>query len=323
MLKVFTKILCLSILIGFACNESETSQISKIAEESSVSKSHGNADGGSISSRQENWSDSDNVYGLEIKEFSITVGPGQVNTGTVVVPSDYVIVGGGVQILDGNNHPNVFLTESRPDFGNNSWVASSKNHRYADSHSLLVTALGMKVCGNFDIRSGMQVFTSTSSLASHPSTSVSVPSNYSMIGGGAKVNYGSGYGNLLVSSYPSSLTTWTVESKDHYQSSQATITAYAIGINKDIYNWFDFALFSLQSYVSSGVSGASVYPNSGYLMTCPGSKITYNGNGRMMQEIFPGDELPVASTRSRDQSKGDSGYTTAYILSVKPTYCPW
>lgn len=61
--------------------------------------------------------------------------------------------------------------------------------------------------------------------------SVSVPSGYLAVGGGAEIsNYGSN-GALLTGSFPDmELTSWTAKSKDHLKPQYHTLTAYAIGL---------------------------------------------------------------------------------------------
>ena len=44
------------------------------------------------------------------------------------------------------------------------------------------------------------------------------------------MDYGTGPGNLLTSTYPENDHTWFASSKDHFKNSAATITAYAIGL---------------------------------------------------------------------------------------------
>jgi hypothetical protein len=55
-----------------------------------------------------------------------------------------------------------------------------------------------------------------------------------MVGGGALVDW-AGSGNLLTASYPQEdRARWTAKSKDHIMSSEAKITAYALGVKVTI-----------------------------------------------------------------------------------------
>lgn len=83
------------------------------------------------------------------------------------------------------------------------------------------------------LRSYISLNTKTSSKTAHPTTSVSVPTGYRMLGGGIKVDW-TGSGNLATMSKPSGTSSWAVKSKDHIESSPATVTAYVLGIKPEI-----------------------------------------------------------------------------------------
>ncbi|MGD0343059.1 MAG: hypothetical protein ABSA76_15265, partial [Bacteroidales bacterium] len=160
----------------------------------------------------------------------------------VGVPDGYVLVGGGAHAFDntGSNPitgAGAFLTESRPNGSLTYWKGSSKDHITADQHYLTVYAVGMKIDGvsAVDLRSQISLDSTVSSSANHPETEATVPQGYLLIGGGAFDNYGTGYGNMLVKSYPKNSTTWHVCGKDHRRTDPCTITAYAIGLNNISY----------------------------------------------------------------------------------------
>src|SRR5258708_7691079 len=60
----------------------------------------------------------------------------------------------------------------------------------------------------------LRTFIATSSTASHPEVRVIVPDDYLLISGGCRDNW-SGWGNLLVASYPESPNAWACIGKDH------------------------------------------------------------------------------------------------------------
>ena len=79
-----------------------------------------------------------------------------------------------------------------------------------------------------------KVFAKTSIPAQHPSVDVFVGDGYTLVGGGARIEYQEP-GNLLQQSYPiqgasGNWTGWRVYGKDCWVASMAKITAYAIGI---------------------------------------------------------------------------------------------
>ncbi|MCW5909604.1 MAG: hypothetical protein KIT62_00940 [Cyclobacteriaceae bacterium] len=326
-----SKIVIASLVSLFSCLNSSDEIIIVPTNEIDQINSKGN------SSARTQWTTYDEFNILEVKEFFTTIGPGQHNTGTLTIPSDYIIVGGGAMILDVANHPNAFITESRPDFANNAWVVSTKDHRFTDVHSVKIAAIGIKLL-NFSssqVRSYMQVFTNTSTTQAHPTISVTVPSDYQLIGGGARVNYGSGAGNLLTVSvgWPFG-NIWIAESKDHFISSPASITAYAIGIKKIIPNLYCNSGCDPGGFfdVSEGVSPIIYAPSGSSLATTPltgngwaissvGAAVGYSGAGRMLQEIFPGELSQVATSRSRDQSSASPGSMYVNVIRIKPHGC--
>jgi hypothetical protein len=71
----------------------------------------------------------------------------------------------------------------------------------------------------------------TSGVAAHPNQTVYLPPGCIITGGGARTNW-SGAGNLLTGSYPltGSIHGWAAEAKDHGESSPASVTVWAIGL---------------------------------------------------------------------------------------------
>src|SRR5262249_53982649 len=121
---------------------------------------------------------------------------------TATVGSGYVLTGGGAQAnwQDNGN----FLTASYPDLPANattatSWVASSKDHFVADVSTITAYAIGMKSTKGIPLTT--KIFTKVSASAALPSTSALVDSGYTLVGGGAKVNWEGGLGNLLIKSF--------------------------------------------------------------------------------------------------------------------------
>jgi hypothetical protein len=266
---------------------------------------------------------------IEIQRFEQTFIAGHLNRYSLTVPSDYVIVGGGAMIIDPASHPNAFLFESRPKLGTNEWYASSKDHGTSDIHQLSIVAIGMKVCGLTadQLRSHMSELSSTTNIPqSHNNVISGGPgTGYTMISGGAIVNYGTGYGNLLVSSYPDSNLGnpgWHVESKDHLHSSPATISTYTIWIETAFINGkLNISITHASTvYTSSGPSVNATW--TAPLFTTTGALGTYNGQGRMLQAIYPTDPgYPSIYVRNKDQQYGDSGNLTAYAITISGASC--
>lgn len=254
----------------------------------------------------------------EIKSFRYFTGKNSHNHVSVSIPSDFVVIGGGAAVYETTNSPSAFLTESRPDLANNAWSASSKDHLTSDPHYLQVDIIGLKILNQPS--SNVQVFTATSTVQAHPRITASVPSDYVMVGGGAFINYGTGQGNLLVSSYPSSPNTWYAEGKDSVLSSPATITAYAIGYRVGYLS--ATILASSPTQVSCGEDFANLLygvdtplPSDFVYLSCPGAQITYNV-GRTLKGYWPYGEHEATNAWSRDIKNCDSGFTTSYGIFI-------
>lgn len=175
---------------------------------------------------------------------------GQANTVTAYVAPDEVLVGGGGGVVNISTSAGAYLTGSFPlrtDTGNG-WCVQTKDHITPCSHSAFAYAVGMKLINNYGqvidkrvVADYVIYMSNTSAIAQHPSETVYIPSNYQLIGGGARVDFPFGffginpYGNLLTESMPvANVNGWRVSSKDHGYPSPTSITAFAIGIRSDI-----------------------------------------------------------------------------------------
>ena len=109
---------------------------------------------------------------------------------------------------------------------NDEWEARSKDHLTEDKALLEVFAIGI-----FDPNDIFETNISkvTSGVSAHPTAKCKVATGFTLVGGGAFVDW-KGSGNLLNASYPETIDTWAVESKDHQVSDPAAITCYAIGL---------------------------------------------------------------------------------------------
>jgi Putative binding domain, N-terminal/Viral BACON domain len=157
---------------------------------------------------------------------SSTSAPSGVPNITATLPQGYALTGGGAVV----NYSGwgQLLTASYPE-GIRSWTAKAKQHGPADAAPVTSIAIGIAPRNGFSMPVPV-IFQQRSTVASHPGTSISVDSGYTMTGGGAFADWHTN-GSLLVSSFPSDASTWTVSSKDHLPPGEATsIVAYAIGI---------------------------------------------------------------------------------------------
>jgi hypothetical protein len=248
---------------------------------------------------------------------------------SVGVPSGYVLVGGGAHAFDNTSSAPItgagaFLTESRPNGSLTLWKGRSKDHMVADAHYLSVYAIGMKIDGvtSAYLRSQISLDSTVSSTANHPTAQKSVPAGYLLIGGGAYDHY-TGYGNMLVKSYPKNSTTWSVEGKDHRRADACTITAYAIGINNISFanvGYLETEYIWEDNYVPYGYNLAETYLADNWGLTCPGGRTKYYNIGRMLISVRP--DIPSwgtydVSTWSSDNYYMDNGSDTAWAVRLR------
>ncbi|QSQ26458.1 peptidase M4 family protein [Pyxidicoccus parkwayensis] len=144
---------------------------------------------------------------------------------TATLPAGYVLAGGGVRV-NWSGWGNL-ATASAPS-GANAWRVRSKDHKEASPATAVAYAIGINssIPGVGTI--GNVVNSGTSSVVAHPSYSAGLSTGYALSGCGAFVNW-SGAGNLLWRIRPYNAGC-SVASKDHIDSSPASISGYAIGL---------------------------------------------------------------------------------------------
>lgn len=175
--------------------------------------------------------DPDDIW--EVKIFSETSKiPDSKPSGLAfILDGRYVLVGGGARVNwtgDGN-----LLTASFPHLsGTGEWIASSKDHDVSDAATITTYAIGLrsKLPG---VTLHPILAESHSSQQAYPSAEASPPSGYTMVAGGARVNW-TGNGNLLTASYPLDSNTWKARSKEHVHPDPATIDVRALGIKVSV-----------------------------------------------------------------------------------------
>lgn len=241
---------------------------------------------------------------------------GQHPTTYVDIPSDYVLIGGGAKVSNvGKN--GALLTQSYPSSDLTRWYGASKDHKKASNHKLEVFAVGLKLKGisRDQLKQYMVVTSSTSAKANHPATQANLPSGYTLIGGGAKVNW-TGDGSLLVKSIPNG-NAWAVSGKDHITKSPATVTAYAIGIKPNItsFGTLEISRESASKWVSQLGTEITQSIDSDWLISCPGGEATFAGKGRMLTILYP--DFRHVTIGSSDHLDKDSGNTILYMLKIR------
>jgi hypothetical protein len=174
----------------------------------------------------------DNLNIWEVKQFEANSSPGphpsaEVTLSTEFVAQGGVLVGGGADV--GGNK---LLTSCYPK-DKTTWAANATDPWNPGPGAMAVFAVGLR-CTVKDVVIAIDINRLTSRPANHPSETCSPGRDLVMTGGGALVDYATGPGNFLTSTYPENDQTWKVSSKDHGRESIATITAYAIGLKVSI-----------------------------------------------------------------------------------------
>lgn len=144
---------------------------------------------------------------------------------TVSVANGYTLVGGGANVLwSGSGN---LLVKNYP--SGSSWVASSKDHKRPSPASLIVYAIGIR--SRRGVRLDTKQIFEYNGPRGHNRKTVSAPTGYKVIGGGARVTTG-GTGNMLVDCFPytAALSSFTAYSKDHITPDAQFLVVYVIAV---------------------------------------------------------------------------------------------
>jgi hypothetical protein len=156
----------------------------------------------------------------------------------------------------------------------------------------------------------------------HNTMIAKVPDDYVLVGGGASVNYGSGWGALLVSSYPKdeALTTWEASSKEHRVGNPHALKVYAIGMKIDgvsrstLRN--SITCVSSKSVIASHPSMSVRLPD-GYQLLGGGARIENSDGGRgslLVASCFYGKYSWYAE--AKDHMESNPAAVQAYAIGI-------
>jgi vibriolysin len=246
------------------------------------------------------------------------------NTTTCSVDSDFVLIGGGAEIL-GESTPGALLTGSFPNLDKKTWTASSKDQRLASFHQLRAYAVGLKLAGvsALTLSNFVTVVSLRSTRSGHPSTSIGVPGGFNLIGGGARANW-STEGQLLTRSIPSG-SQWLAASKEHVVAESGTVDAFVIGITSGTIPGFgsiDVTVNQASTGVPTGYGTANRAVPAGWVLASIGGEAQYASAGRMLTDLIPFVDAPTdaaqgATVRSKDHEVQDAGTTSVYVVAIR------
>lgn len=265
------------------------------------------------------------VEPLSLKVFQVNAasssGPESV---LGAVETGYKILSVGAALLNQDSNNNQFLTNcymlyGQPPF---QWISSGKSVHKSTSATLASYAIA--VYDPDDLLDVRFFGGDVSSFSGTPSISQSVGNGYLITGGGISTDPENDYGLMLIASYPSSTTTWSVYAAQHSKGCSGTVTAYAIGIK-----WNDPtdkpALATHIMSATSAPSGApwetvGVGPNDtlvgGGARVEDSSSPSYN---IMLQDSYPSGSgaQAVWSVQGHDCETSASNPITAYAIGLQ------
>jgi len=231
------------------------------------------------------------------------------NNFPITVPEGYVVIGGGAVgcYTDGN-----YLVASYPSTDLTTWYVSTKDQIEADACEIVGYAIGMSVEGltSAQLASYISVTQSNSAVAQYPSVSVSVPANYTLLGGGYNTNYGTGNGVIATAIYPASATSMQFNAKSQGNpEDQVSATVYAIGILTQIPGVGTIkSAPSDTTSVSNEEFPTNVLANltTGYALTGCGAQDVWSGAGNLLYALYPTYLIGAGSGTCSASAKDDT-----------------
>lgn len=231
----------------------------------------------------------------------------------VYVPRGWKVVSGGADVryygvgqLLAKSYP---LVSGSTPIG---WMVESKDHLTSDPGQIQAFAIAIWDPSNvWDVR----IATSTSGVAAHPIATATLPYGYILVGGGADVRYIEP-GNMLVDSYPSSSSSWTGSSKDHFESAPSRIVTYAIGIKHRNGGQLFYRTKS-QRFGPRQHPYGTIFSTRGWSFIGGGASVSRGGLGNMIVRLIPSRDGKQFYAYSKDHLEPDSRYLTVYGIEVE------
>jgi hypothetical protein len=251
------------------------------------------------------------------------------------VDMDMVVIGGGVV---GNDSVGKLLTASYPNSDLSSWIVGAKDHIHSDLSPITGYAIGLRIyypnglaMNRMDMMPFLHLTSETSPVMPHPHAFAKMWPICHLVGGGFQVNW-SGAGNLATASFPTvsqGLGGWQVKSKDHVLESQASITAYAIGLETAIVftDEVSYTVDRTWGYKPSAPAphpASSVTLDPGFLVTGGGANVQWEhtfGAGNLLWKLEPfGDEQTQEQgfrVASKDHDVSNPCEIDAYAIGIR------
>lgn len=243
---------------------------------------------------------------------------------TVAAPAGTVILGGGAYVdwesgpCAPSNPQGNMLTAMYPNDNGTLWTVAAKDHAIVNNATIIAYCIVARMKDGTPIASrDYKVVNATSNVAAHPTLQVNLPSEFTVVGGGARVNY-NGVGNMLYASYPASgLDGWVGSAKDHVYSDPATITVWAIGLRESFLGENGMSVSSSNATSSPAFNHPSeTFVISDFYLTGVGARVNWSGAGNLLTACFPRDRQTVV-VKGKDHLQADPSTITAYAVGFR------
>ncbi len=204
------------------------------------------------------------------------------------------------------------------------WAAAANITGSAAGAIDAVTVFGVALLdpgGEYDL---LYVLNSSCAPANHPTCSATLPSGWTLVGGGAIDRGGGGASvarNVLTESRPTDdVRGWRVSGKDHIAASVAAVSAVAVGVRRRDGRPLTFEVRVARARTSRAVSwpDASVAAEAGGVLLCGGARAVYSGAGQLLVASAPSARGSSWSAHSKDSQVVDVSVVDAYVLYGVP-----
>jgi hypothetical protein len=262
---------------------------------------------------------------------------------TIATISDtnYVLIGGGCQVINPQIDPGALLTASYPAQGRNNYICESKDQNWVNAHYLNAYAIGLRISGISPsrLRSLIQYAGAKSAYGTGKQTAIAeVPSQYIgnvvVLGGGGYTLY-TGNGALLSASMPNLLQSaysWVVSARDNKVYDSHMVGAFILYMPNKIFtddgttvSKYDYWSFNMCPSHSNSIDGTGFQSGSltvgpaGTLLVGFGAESADLLNSRFLTAEYPWEDAQGQhiTAASKNQTTTSNGGLTIYSIGLQ------
>lgn len=268
---------------------------------------------------------------------------------TVVVPPDFIAVGGGVEgaewpsgVLVASSHHDLGASSYSPQF----WSTGVQSNVPTQVGADTAWGIGLKIEGikNATLQQIVQFPASISQIANHPTVTltenITYPQATAIIGGGVMTQpaASTSAAQYVTESAPQTwqqcyqngtfeqlISGWTAASKDHINPDPAWVDVQLTSLPKALA--INGNTFHVETWVSNASSDVLPHPDAwvglpdGYALTSVGAFVNWNAwpnaAGNLLWRLKPRPDLNGAEAASKDQMFSSPASITAYAIGMK------